>query len=302
MKIAAIDIGSNAARLQITKILSYNDQITFKRLEYVRFPLQLGLDVFSIGKISEDRRRTFGLLMRTFKNLIDLHEVDHHYACATSAMREAENAEAVLAEVRNQTELNVNIISGQQEAELINEVIRLNLDDKTYLHIDVGGGSTELNLYVRRSKLFARSFGVGSSRKLSFTQHTNAWQEIINWLSKNIQKNYGRVTAVGTGGNINKLYSLAQVPDGRKMPLKTLVKVRNMLASQTVGERLLKMQLNPDRAEVIVPAADIYMEIMGLANCRHILVPDIGLKDGINFFLYEKYYPAKGEVVIHNQW
>ena len=300
MKLAAIDIGSNAIRLQLTKVIEYQGLVTFKKLEYIRFPMRLGRDVFSIGKIGKEKEGQFFKLMQAFKNIIDLYEVDHYYGCATSAMRDASNGKEIIEKLTNTIGLSIHIISGDKEAEMINRVIMLFLDHKTYLHIDVGGGSTELNLYFERRKVLSRSFQIGSVRNLEFSEYAQTWRSLIQWIHTNIKKQYGKVIAIGTGGNINKIFELAEGDKRRKISLETVMKVQDFLKNMSFEDRMNRLQLNPDRADVIIPASDIYIEIMKAAKAKTILVPDVGLKDGINYYLYDTYYPTKGKVLVRN--
>ncbi|MFY0598434.1 MAG: phosphatase [Cyclobacteriaceae bacterium] len=300
MKFAAIDIGSNAIRLQVTKVLEFEHQITFKKLEYIRFPMRLGHDVFTIGKIGEEKETSFMKLMQAYKNMIDLYEIKHYYGCATSAMRESENGERIVGRVKDEIGLELNIITGQQEADMINTVIGLNLDDQPYLHIDVGGGSTELNFYKNREKIASKSFKIGSVRRLEHKDSPEVWESMKGWIEGFLSEFDEKITAIGTGGNINKLYELSQVKRKRKMSLMTLMKVQDYLRNLTLDYKLVRLQLNPDRADVIVPASEIYAGVMQMANAKNIYVPDIGLKDGINYYLYDKYYPAKGKVWVKN--
>jgi exopolyphosphatase/guanosine-5'-triphosphate,3'-diphosphate pyrophosphatase len=300
MKLAAVDIGSNAIRLQLTNIIEYQGLVTFKKLEYIRFPMRLGHDVFSTGRISQAKEKSFFKLMQSFKNIIDLYEVDHYYGCATSAMREASNGQVIVEKTRQDLGLEIEIISGKREAELINEVIKLYLDHKAYLHIDVGGGSTELNLYYNKEIVLSESFEIGSVRSLEFGDYTQIWRELLSWIQKNIKKNYGKITCVGTGGNINKIFELAEGDKKRKISIDTVMKVQDFLKNMTYEDRMNRLQLNPDRADVIIPASDIYIEVMKAAKAKTILVPDVGLKDGINYFLFNKHYPTKGKVLVRN--
>jgi len=300
MKLAAIDIGSNAVRLQITKVIEYQDLITFKKLEYIRFPLRLGNDVFTRGKISLEKEGQFMKLMQAFKNIIDLYEIQHYYACATSAMRESTNAEKITQRVKKELGIEINIISGHLEAEMVNRVIALYLDEKPYLHIDVGGGSTELSIYLNQEKIMSESFNIGSVRSLEFGDYTQSWRSLLNWINENVKKQYGKIIAIGTGGNIGKVFELSEGDKRRRISIETVEKVRQYLVGMSMEEKLNKLQLNPDRADVIVPATDIYLEVMRAARAKTILVPDVGLKDGINYYLYEKYYPHKGKVAVKN--
>ncbi|MEQ9290548.1 MAG: phosphatase [Cyclobacteriaceae bacterium] len=300
MKLAAIDIGSNAVRLQITNVISYGDNTTFKKLQYIRFPLRLGGDVFSLQRIGEVKTHQFVELMKAFKIMIDLYEVDEYYACATSAMREAENGYELVQFVKQQVDLNINIISGEAEAEMINRVIAFQLDEGDYLHIDVGGGSTELNLYKNSEKVASKSFPIGTVRKLDAKKREMAWQALYSWLDEFMQTGEYQITAIGTGGNINKLYELAVGITDKQMTLKQLKSTRVMLKELPLEDRMYKLQLNADRADVIIPASDIYINVMKKTEANRILVPDVGLKDGIMNYLYEKNRYRKGRFSIKN--
>jgi len=301
LKLAAIDIGSNAVRLQITKVIEYDKVITFKKLEYVRFPLRLGHDVFSTGRISEHNKERFYKLMTAYKNLIDLYEVDDYYGCATSAMRESENGQSLADQVANGLNLSIEIIDGEKEADMINKVVLFGLDDRTYIHIDVGGGSTELNIYRNHVKVHSKSFKLGTVRILEGKDSQESWEEMRSWIKKNALVKGEKITAVGTGGNINKLFELSNpIEKSRKVSLDKLQRTQEILKNLTLEDKLNKLQLNPDRADVIVPASEIYFEVMRCANAKNILVPDVGLKDGINYFMYERMQPTEGKVFVKN--
>lgn len=289
MKFAAIDIGSNAIRFQVSTVLDHSAGPLFKKLEYVRFPLRLGHDVFLTGRISEQSMAKFRKLMKAFKLLIELYEVDDHMFCATSAMREAENGAELAAMMKEELGINIEIIDGDREAELINRAIVSWLKDETYLHIDVGGGSTELNVYANGKKVKTRSFKIGSVRILEHRDSPVIWDEIEKWVRDHVKKAYGKPTAVGTGGNISKIFELARQKPGKTLSLNKVREIRDMVKTYSIEERIYKLQMNPDRADVIVPAADIYIKIMEWAHAKSILVPDVGLKDGVILHLYEQY-------------
>ena len=288
MKLAAIDIGSNAIRLQITNVTEFKGQIKFKRLEYVRFPLRLGQDVFSTGSLSEESQKKFIKLMLAFKLLVELYDVQDSYACATSAMRNSDNG-ALLAElVKEKIGLEIHIIDGDQEAEMINMALANYIPDGLCLHIDVGGGSTELNLFNKRQKVDAQSFNIGSVRMLQGKVDPAVWEKMREWIQKNIKKYPGHVTALGTGGNINKIYQLAKKQPGKIMSLAKIKEIKEFIERHTLEERIHLLQLNHDRADVIVPASEIYVKVMDWVRTKSILVPDVGLKDGVMHYLYEK--------------
>ncbi len=288
MKLAAIDIGSNAIRFQVSTVLDNSPTLLFKKLEYIRFPLRLGHDVFTTGRISPLSQSKFKKLMKAYKLLIELYEVQDHMFCATSAMREAENGQDLVNEVFEEFGVTIHIIDGNQEAELINRAIHSFLTDKTYLHIDVGGGSTELNLYAGGKKLKTRSFKIGSVRVLEGNDSPLMWQDMEHWVKEHVKKTYGKVTAVGTGGNISKIFELAKLKPGKTMSLNKIKALRIMVGNYSLDERIYKLQMNPDRADVIIPASDIYTKVMEWAHATSILVPDVGLKDGMMLSMFEK--------------
>lgn len=288
MKLAAIDIGSNAIRFQVSTVLDNSPSILFKKLEYIRFPLRLGHDVFSSGRISDKSITKFIKLMRAFRLLIELYEVTDYMFCATSAMRESDNGEELVKQVHDELGVIIHVIDGNREAELINRAISSYLTDKTYLHIDVGGGSTELNLYVNGSKIKTRSFKIGSVRVLENNDSPIMWEDMERWVKENIKRSYGKVTAVGTGGNISKIFELAKMKPGKTITIKKVKEVLSMIESHTLEDRIYKLQMNPDRADVIIPASRIYIKVMEWARASNILVPEVGLKDGVMLYLYEK--------------
>jgi exopolyphosphatase/guanosine-5'-triphosphate,3'-diphosphate pyrophosphatase len=288
LKLAAIDIGSNAIRFQVSTVLDNSPVVLFKKLEYVRFPLRLGHDVFSTGRISTKSVEKFKKLMRAFKLLVELYEVTDYMFCATSAMRESENGNELASEVLEELGILIHIIDGNREAELINRAISSFLTEKTYLHIDVGGGSTELNVYVGGKKIKTRSFKIGSVRVLEHNDSPVMWEDMERWVKENIKRSFGKVIAVGTGGNISKIFELAKQRPGKTLSLKKVKQIRDMVEGYSLDERVYQLQMNPDRADVIIPAADIYTKVMEWAHSSSILVPEVGLKDGIMLYLYEK--------------
>jgi exopolyphosphatase/guanosine-5'-triphosphate,3'-diphosphate pyrophosphatase len=288
LKLAAVDIGSNAIRFQISSVLDNGPKVIFKKLEYVRFPLRLGHDVFSTGKISQKSIDKFKKLMKTYKLLIELYEATDYMFCATSAMRESENGQELALEIENELGISIEIIDGNREAEFINKAINSYLSDNTYLHIDVGGGSTELNLYTGGKKIKTRSFKIGSVRVLEGNDSPIIWQDMEHWVRENVKKEFGKVTAVGTGGNISKLFELAQLKPHRLMSFKKMIETREMIERHSIEDRIYKLQMNPDRADVIIPATGIYANVMEWAHARYIFVPDVGLKDGMLLHLYER--------------
>ncbi|MFM1821315.1 MAG: hypothetical protein RLZZ402_1674 [Bacteroidota bacterium] len=295
MKFAAIDIGSNAARLQISSVLENDGVISFKRIEYVRFALRLGHDVFSDGSISPESEVRIFKLLHAYKLLMDLHEVKDYAICATSAMREASNSAEIITRIHKILDMKIHLIDGSREAELINDVVVQSLHPKkNYLHIDVGGGSTELNIYRHREKLASKSFKIGSVRLLEGTEKEGDWEKMRNWISQQKELISGEIEAIGTGGNMAKLFNLSKPgTDQKSMTFDALFEMAAYVGSFSFEDRVNKLRLNTDRADVIVPAASIYLTAMELGGCKSILVPDLGLKDGILQMLYDRYLNRK---------
>ncbi len=273
--------------MQISSVLYDEGTTRFKKVEYVRFPLRLGHDVFTEGRISPLSEDRMMKLMLAYQLLMELHEVEDHMACATSAMREAENGLEVRQNIEDRTGIHIQIIDGQKEAELVNNVVVQSLGEGQYLHVDVGGGSTELNLYYDRVKLKAKSFKLGSVRLLEGKESKNAWEKVKEWIDENVNRDLP-IQAVGTGGNINKLFDLSSKLTQRSTSVAEIERMRNYVASFTQEERIHKLQLNPDRADVIVPAGDIYLFATKCAGAEVIHVPDLGLKDGMLQLLYDR--------------
>jgi exopolyphosphatase/guanosine-5'-triphosphate,3'-diphosphate pyrophosphatase len=204
-------------------------------------------------------------------------------------MRESENGLELANQVQEELGITIHIIDGNREAELINRAISSYLSDKTYLHIDVGGGSTELNLYTQGNKIKTRSFKIGSVRVLEGNDSPIMWADMEHWVREHIQKDYGKVTAVGTGGNISKIFELAKMQPGKTISIKKVKEIQSMILNNSIEDRIYKLQMNPDRADVIIPASDIYIKVMEWAHASSILVPEVGLKDGIILYLYEQH-------------
>lgn len=290
MKFAAIDIGSNGARLLISRLLvknsaetNFKDQITFKDVEYTRFALELGKDVFTKKKIGEKKKQQLLKLMKAFRLLIDLHEVDDQMALATSAFREAQNGLEVVSFIQKNAGVSIEIIDGVKEAEILNLAIRLFLEkDKSYLHIDVGGGSTELNLYVNQTKLATQSFAMGSIRNTAQKQNIQTMDVMHAWVEEKIKQYAPNETliAVGTGGNINKVYKMIS-PKQQIVSYQEILEIYHYLSQFTFLEKINALQLNPDRADTIEPATKIYLSVMEWANIKQMFVPEVGLKDGM---------------------
>lgn len=292
LRFAAVDIGSNALRLHISRVHFVGKDSTpiFKRIEQVRFPLRLGTDVFSKTQlISEENEAKFVRVMYIFKELIELFEVDEYMACATSAMREARNGKDLIERVKAETGLQIEIISGDKEAEIINKSILKYVSTANFVHIDVGGGSTEINVYHDFKKIEARSFDMGSVRSLFASKKSGANDKLKDWVKEAIKPLSEPILAVGTGGNINKLYDLSGNKD-LTLSLKDIERLLKELKKRSYTERINDFGLNDDRADVIVPGTEIYLKVMKAANVEQIFVPKVGLREGIIIHLYENYF------------
>ncbi len=290
MKFAAIDIGSNAARLLLSNVYEEGDKVTFKKSSLIRIPLRLGFDAFAEHKISEKKIDRFVKTMKAFKMLIDVHDVISYKAVATAAMREASNGPEIVKRVADEAGVNIEIITGEREAGIIySNHIAEDLDpDKSYLYIDVGGGSTEVTLFADKNVVASSSFNIGTIRLIN-NQVTDAdWKFLKNFV-QSITEGRTPLVGIGSGGNINKLYKMWGKKVGKPFPTKKLEKLRNTIEELSVVERITELGMNDDRADVIVHAANIFLFILKAANIEKILVPQIGLSDGIIHILYEEF-------------
>ncbi|MGE7775719.1 exopolyphosphatase [Chitinophaga sp. NPDC101104] len=290
MKLAAIDIGSNAARLLITEASpKANGEMDFTKVNLVRVPLRLGMDVFATGAISEKRAESFVNTIKAYKLLLDVYEVKYLKTAATSAMRDAANGAQILERVKQETGMEIKVITGQEEANYIYENhIAENLDKtRGYLYIDVGGGSTEMTFFKGNSLVFKESFNIGTIRLLQGKVEEKHWQQMKDFLRQNL-KNSGQLVAIGSGGNINKVFSLSKKKEGKPLTLDQLKDYYKEFSSFSVEERIHLYNLREDRADVIVPALQIYVNVMRWTDIEEIYVPKIGLADGLVRSLYKE--------------
>jgi exopolyphosphatase / guanosine-5'-triphosphate,3'-diphosphate pyrophosphatase len=290
MILAAIDIGSNAARLLITEVIDSEKKPFFEKLNLVRVPLRLGFDVFEKKVISETKTSMLLNTIRSFKYLMDAYSVTNFKSAATSAMRDAQNGLHIIQTVENATGIKIEIISGDEEAAFIYENhIAENLNsDNSYLYIDVGGGSTELTCFADNRLLFKKSFNIGTIRLIK-NQVTEAhWDQMKDFLKKEIRNMTKHLTAIGSGGNINKVFSLSKRKDGKPLPFELLKDYYKELNSFSVPDRMRLYNLKEDRADVIVPALLIYINVMRWIDAEEIFVPKIGLADGMIQALYRE--------------
>lgn len=294
MKIAAIDIGSNAARLLINEVKINNKQPEFIKLNLLRIPLRLGMDVFTLGKIGEERAKMVIDAMKIFSDLMKMYKVEHYRACATSAMRDAENGSTLIEEVRKTSGINIEIISGDEEATLVYENhVAEGLDNEfAYLYIDVGGGSTELTFYENGKMIFEKSFNIGTIRLLNNLVTPDNWKDMKEEIRKNINSKKP-IVAIGSGGNINKVFSMSKTKDGKPMSLSHLKKVYKEFDDLTVDERMTKYNLREDRADVLVHALKVFNNVMSWSEINRIFVPKISVADGLIHNIYSKLQDKK---------
>lgn len=289
---AAIDIGSNAVRLLIKSIdREAVQEKKIKKVMMLRVPLRLGFDVFSIGELSEKKADKLRRLMKAFRQLMKIYDVDDYRACATSAMRDARNGRTIIKKIEKDTGIRIEIIDGQEEARMIyNNHIEC-MEDRlgNYMYVDVGGGSTEINLLTNGELVWSVSYNIGTVRMLSNAVKEGTWQQMEEELMK-VTEGVATINIIGSGGNINKLFRLADKKDKKlqRLPVSSLQTVYDVLKPLTPEERVEAFSLKQDRADVIVPAAEIFLKIAEVVHAEYIYVPVIGLSDGIIDNLYAK--------------
>lgn len=290
MKFSAIDIGSNAVRLLFCNVFESKSGPVFKKASLIRVPIRLGEDAFIHGNISKEKADRLVKTMQAFKILMEVHEVVGYRACATSAMREASNSAAIVMRLYKEAGINVSVIDGQTEAAIIfaNHIAESVDSSGSYLYIDVGGGSTELTLFSNNKIIASHSFNIGTIRILHGQIKKDDWEHLKSWIARHVAC-YKDVTAIGSGGNINKLNKLVKKKDHKPLEVEKLKEVAEYLSGFTYEERIEVLGLNPDRADVIIPAARIFLTIMKAADIKQVLVPEIGLSDGLVHQMYEEY-------------
>lgn len=282
-KYAAIDIGSNAIRLLISNIIEQKGKPTlFKKSALVRVPIRLGADVFINQKISKENELRMIDTMTAFKLLMKSHKVVAYKACATSAMREAENGDEIVKLIKKQSKIKIDVIDGEEEAAIIAATDLNSFIDrsKTYLYVDVGGGSTEFSVIHEGETAASKSFKIGTVRLLNDMVQKETWLELQNWIKENT-KDFDKIDLLGSGGNINKIFKISGRAVGKPLTYFYLTSYYNMLQSYSYEERITVLDLNQDRADVIIPATRIYLSAMKWSNAKYIYVPKIGLSDGI---------------------
>lgn len=288
-KLGAIDVGSNGVRLLIANVLeSPNQPPLFRKSSLIRVPIRLGADVFLDGQISEENITRLSNSMQAFDLLMKVNKVEKYMACATSAMREASNGQEVTEQILKETGVHIQIIDGSEEAKIIASTDIYSLvetQDKAYLYIDVGGGSTEFTVFVNGQIEHSRSFPIGTVRLLDGMVSSKMWKEVENWIREHT-KNISQIEAIGSGGNINKIFKNSEKKEGQPLSYKYLNNYFKYLSSFTYEERIRTLGFNPDRADVILYALQIYISAMRWSQAKKIYVPRIGLADGIIKTIY----------------
>ena len=287
MNLAAIDIGSNAVRLLVSEAVPYRESVDFTKLTLLRIPLRLGVDVFQDGLIGPEKALALTQSIRAFQLIMEIYRVERFRACATSAMRDAKNGEALVRDIFDQTGLKIDIITGKEEAAIIYDthMMESEPEGETRLYVDVGGGSTELTMYSDGKRILQDSFNVGTLRLLSGQVSDNVWNEMKQAVKSSV-KGIKSLSLIGSGGNINKLISIAKTKDGKSLTLSQMEGFYKSMSHLSVIERMHEYNLRQERAEVIVPALQIYTSILKWADANEIGVPRIGLADGLIRELY----------------
>lgn len=290
LKFAAIDIGTNAVRLLFTNVIEDGHEVFFKKSSIIRVPVRLGTDVFTNGKISDLSIEKLTKTMVAFKNLMSVQDVVKFRACATSAMREAENGNKVIQKVKKESGITIEVIDGKTEANIIfNNRIDELLDTKhSYMYVDIGGGSTEITLFSNSAIVASHSFNIGTIRLLNNTYSLNELSSLKKFLI-DIKKTYKNIELIGSGGNINKLLKLSGKKEGKPLPVKAIKTVSDNIKSYSYDDRIKILGLNPDRADVIVHASDLLFKIIKWSGAKEIIVPKMGIADGIVKQIYFDY-------------
>lgn len=290
MVFAAIDIGSNAMRLLFCRVYTVDGKPHFSKEELFRMPIRLGEDVFTQGKISDHKANRLITALKGYSELIKAYGVESYRAVATSAMRDATNGMQIIERVKNETGLHVEIIDGKNEAALVfsNHIEELLNPKHAYLYIDVGGGSTELTLYFDNKVIAAKSFNIGTVRMILDKVSRDEWEEMKAWLKRNTVGIHP-LSAIGSGGNINKIFKMSGKKETKHLSYEKLKNIYDMLCSYTYQERIERLDLKPDRADVIIPAAKIFLSVMKNADIEKVFVPQVGLSDGLVHQMYDTY-------------
>lgn len=294
LKFAAIDIGSNAVRLLFTNVIEDEKKTTFRKSSLIRMPLRLGEDSFNTGYIPEKKIVKMVQTMLAFKYLMQVQDVVAYRACATSAMREASNGSEVAKRVKQETGIEIEIIEGKEEAEIIysNGIVEMIDDLNPYLYVDVGGGSTEISLFAEKKRMATQSFDVGTIRILNNKVGKKDFNAMKDWV-KALKFNGKDVKIIGSGGNINKIFKISGIKENQPLLYKNLEEIYKFISFYSIEERIKILGMNPDRADVIIPASEIFLKIMKWSGAKQVIVPTIGVSDGIVRQLYKEYSKKK---------
>ncbi len=281
-KYAAIDIGSNAIRMLVSNVVDYEEERLILKNALVRVPIRLGEDSFTSGSISKKNKKRIIKSMKAFQFLMDVHGVKDYLAYATSALREAQNGPKIVEQVLRKSGIKIEIIDGKKEAKIISNTNIFNLigEDKAYLYVDVGGGSTEFSVLKNGKRLYSKSFKIGTVRLLNNGVSKALWTEAEDWVRRHTQ-DFSKVYLLGTGGNINKLHKMSGIKESRPITLLTLSALYTKLNKLTYEERIIKYGLNPDRSDVILPAAQLFLRTLSWSGAKVVYVPKVGLSDGM---------------------
>jgi exopolyphosphatase / guanosine-5'-triphosphate,3'-diphosphate pyrophosphatase len=291
LKFAAIDIGSNAVRLLFMNVIEDKEEVYFKKSELIRMPVRLGEDsFFGDGIIRDEKIESLLHTISAFRHLMLVQKVVSFRACATSAMREATNSASIVEYIRERTGISIEIIDGHQEAELIysNRIVEMINNDRSYLYVDVGGGSTELTLFSNRKIVDSGSFNIGTIRFLNGEVSQNEFARMKAFI-KELTAKYKPIDLIGSGGNINKVFKLSGKKDGVPLSVRQVKTIYTFLSSFSIEERIKELGFNPDRADVIIPATELFLKLMKWTKAKRILIPKIGVSDGIVHQLYNDY-------------
>jgi exopolyphosphatase/guanosine-5'-triphosphate,3'-diphosphate pyrophosphatase len=288
-KYAAIDIGSNAVRILVTNVVSYKKKTIFLKNALVRVPIRLGQDSFTSGKISDKNIKRMIKSMKAFKLLMQVHEVKDYLAFATSALRDAKNGSYLVEKVFKKSGIKIEIIDGKKEAKIISNtnVFDTINKEKTFLYVDIGGGSTEFSVLINGKRNESKSFKIGTVRMLNSKVEQVTFDEAEAWVRRHTLL-HERISLLGTGGNINKLHKIANINDNDPLSYSTLKALYNQLDALTYEERIVKLGLNPDRSDVILPAAKLFIKVLNWSGAKDIYVPKSGLSDGMIRELYKR--------------
>jgi len=291
-KLAAIDIGSNAIRLMVSNVIfSKTGTYKIRKSSLIRIPIRLGKDAFTKKKIGKKNIKSMMSAMHSFRDMMNALDVLKYRACATSAMREAENGQELVQKIKDETDIHIEIIDGEEEAEILysTQIAQLLKKDKAYFYIDVGGGSTEITIYFNNKVIDAASFKVGTVRMLNKKVSQKTWKDLARWLKKH-SKSLEEKSIIGSGGNINKLHKMSRLRPTEALHLEFLRYFKRYISTFSYEERILELNLNPDRADVIIPALDIFTFIMEKSGISEVYVPKIGISDGIIKVLAKQHY------------